>query len=142
MPKKAAHITVRAATPSDIEPLSAFISGFVATGELLPRTLSELSDLMQNFFIAEENSEIVGCATLEVYSRKLAEIRSLAVSPKMQGSGVGQMLVQACVNLAKEQQIFEVMAISSADNFFKKCGFDYTLPNLRKAFFMTTRDEL
>jgi N-acetylglutamate synthase-like GNAT family acetyltransferase len=142
MPKKAAHISVRAATEADLEPLSAFISGFVATGELLPRTLNELHDLMPNFFVADVDGEIVGCATLEVYSRKLAEIRSLAVSPKMQGSGVGQMLVQACVDLAKSQNVFEVMAISSADAFFKKCGFDYTLPNLRRAFFLTTRDEL
>lgn len=142
MPTKAALITVRKATDADIEALSAFISEFVATGELLPRTLTELRDLLPNFFIAEVAGRLVGCATLEVYSRKLAEIRSLAVSPTMQGSGVGQQLVQACVALATEQQVFEVMAISSADNFFKKCGFDYTLPNQRKAFFMTTRDDL
>lgn len=55
---------------------------------------------------------------------------------------MGKHLVEACVELAKQHNVYEVMAISSAEEFFKKCGFDFTLPNLRKAFFLTTRDEL
>jgi N-acetylglutamate synthase-like GNAT family acetyltransferase len=142
MAKKAADIVIRKATEADIEPLSAFISQFVASGDLLPRTLTELVDLLPNFFVADRQGQIVGCATLEIYSRKLAEIRSLAVAPDLQGSGVGTELVEACVALAREQNVFEVMAISAQDSFFRKCGFDYTLPNLRKAFFLQTRDEL
>ncbi|MFQ3648447.1 MAG: GNAT family N-acetyltransferase [Anaerolineae bacterium] len=142
MATQATHIVVRKATEADIKPLSEFISRFVATGDLLPRTLTELHDLLPNFFIADDNGKIVGCATLEIYSRKLAEIRSLAVAPEAQGHGVGKQLVEACVELAKQHNVYEVMAISSAEEFFKKCGFDFTLPNLRKAFFLTTRDEL
>lgn len=142
MATQATHIVVRKATEADIAPLSEFISRFVATGDLLPRTLTELHDLLPNFFIADDNGKIVGCATLEIYSRKLAEIRSLAVAPEAQGHGVGKHLVEACVELAKQHNVYEVMAISSAEEFFKKCGFDFTLPNLRKAFFLTTRDEL
>jgi amino-acid N-acetyltransferase len=84
----------------------------------------------------------VGCAALDIYNRKLAEIRSLAVAPETQGTGIGKKLVQACVELAHEEGIFEVMAISSSEDFFKACGFDFTLPNERKAFFLQTRDEL
>ncbi len=135
-------ITIRNATTDDIPALSAFIMRFVATGELLPRTIDELSDLLPHFFIAEYEGEIVGCATLEVYSKKLAELRSLAVSPKVQGKGVGRDLVIACVEMAKTLNIFEVMAISASEDFFKKCGFDFTLPNLRKAFFLQTRETL
>ncbi len=142
MATQATHIVVRKATQADIPALSEFISRFVATGDLLPRTLDELQDLLPNFFIADDNGKIVGCATLEIYSRKLAEIRSLAVAPEAQGHGVGKHLVEACVELAKQNNVYEVMAISSAEEFFKKCGFDFTLPNLRKAFFLTTRDEL
>lgn len=142
MATQASHIVLRRATEADIEPLSEFISRFVATGDLLPRTLTELHDLLPNFFIADDNGKIVGCATLEIYSRKLAEIRSLAVAPEAQGHGVGKQLVEACVELAKQHNVYEVMAISSAEEFFKKCGFDFTLPSLRKAFFLTTRDEL
>jgi N-acetylglutamate synthase-like GNAT family acetyltransferase len=142
MASQAQPIIIRKATEADIHALSDFITQFVETGELLPRTLTELHDLLPNFFVADRDGDIVGCATLEIYSRKLAEIRSLAVSPKVQGKGVGKLLVDACVELAKEENIFEVMAISASEDFFKKCGFDFTLPNLRKAFFLQTREDL
>jgi amino-acid N-acetyltransferase len=135
-------LIIRKATQADVQALSDFITQFVATGELLPRTLDELEELLPNFFIADIDGEIMGCATLEIYSRKLAEIRSLAVSPKAQGKGVGKALVEACVELAKQENIFEIMAISASEDFFKKCGFDFTLPNLRKAFFLQTRETL
>ncbi|QPC83476.1 GNAT family N-acetyltransferase [Phototrophicus methaneseepsis] len=136
-------VTIRQANASDIPTLESFIKQFVESGDLLPRTLDELEDLLGNFFIAtDEEGEMVGCAALEVYSKKLAEIRSLAVSPKAQGRGVGKRLVKICLDLAHEQSIFEVMAISAQDDFFKACGFDYTLPRLRRAFFIQTRDEI
>ncbi|MGB1286419.1 MAG: GNAT family N-acetyltransferase [Aggregatilineales bacterium] len=135
-------VIIRRATSADIPALSDLIARFVETGDLLPRLNDELEDLIETCFIADKNGQLVGCAALEIYSRKLAEIRSLAVSPDVQGMGVGKRLVQACVDLAMEHNIFEVMAISAEDNFFTSCGFDYTLPRLRKAFFLQTRDDL
>lgn len=126
---------IRKAVPTDLPHIEAFILQFVESGEVLPRTLQELEQLMPTFFIAELDGEIVGCATLEVYSWKLAEIRSLCVSPKAQGKGIGKKLVQSCLDLAKERNILEVMAITHSEDFFRACGFDYTLPNLKKALF-------
>jgi amino-acid N-acetyltransferase len=136
------NINIRKATKAEIPAISDFIMLFVEQGTLLPRTLDELEELIENFFVADMDGEIVGCAALEIYNRKLCEIRSLAVSEKVRGHGVGKKLVLACVELAKEKNIFEVMAISASDGFFQACGFDYTLPRLRKAFFMQTRDDL
>jgi len=134
-------ITLRAAERADIEAISRFIQPFVSEGRLLERTFDEIEQWLPNFFIAEAGGEIVGCAALEVYSRKLAEIRSLAVSPKVQGMGVGRMLVQACVDLARQLNVLEVMAITSSEDFFKACGFDFTLPGEKKALFIQTRDK-
>lgn len=135
-------VVIRKAKTDDIPSIVAFLQHFVETGDLLPRTFDELEELLHHFFIAELDGEIVGCAALEIYNRKLAEIRSLAVSPKTQGMGVGKKLVAACVELAQENNIFEIMAISAEEAFFTACGFDYTLPKLRKAYFLQTRDEL
>lgn len=134
------QITMRRAKREDIEPIIAFVEPFVEAGTLLRRTVEEIDEWLPNFFIAEADGEIVGCAALEVYSKKLAEVRSLAVSPKVQGMGVGKMLVGACVALAREKNILEVMAISSNEQFFKAAGFDFTLPGEKKAFFIQTRD--
>lgn len=133
-------VTLRVAQHGDVEIISRFIQPFVDDGILLERTYDEIEQWLPHFFIAEAGGEVVGCAALEVYSRKLAEVRSLAVSPKAQGMGVGKMLVQACIDLAQQLNILEVMAITSSDEFFRACGFDFTLPGEKKALFIQTRD--
>ena len=131
---------VRRASIQDVEALQQFIDPFVAQGRLLPRTKDELEDLTENGFLAIADDRIVGFAALEVYSKKLAELRSLAVSSDFQGRGIGKALVTACVELAREKHVFEVMAITSSDEFFQRCGFDFTLPGEKKAVFLQTRE--
>jgi len=135
------RVAVRPAEPTDLEPLEAFIAPFVSAGRILPRTTDELAGLLPTAFVAVAEGEIVGFAALEVYSRKLAELRSLAVSESWQGRGIGTRLVRACVGLALERRIFEVMTITSADEFFRRCGFDFTLPGEKKALFLQTRED-
>ncbi len=132
-------IRIRKAVTGDLIELSDFILPFVQSGELLPRTFDELEDLLETLFIARLDARIVGCAALEIYNKKLCEIRSLAVDPAAQGLGIGKKLVEACVALAEREGIYEIMAISVAEDFFRSCGFDFTLPNLKKAFFLQTR---
>jgi amino-acid N-acetyltransferase len=54
--------------------------------------------------------------------------------------GVGKMLVNACVELARERNVLEVMAITSNEEFFKAVGFDFTMTGQKKALFIQTRD--
>ena len=135
-------IRIRKAETDDLIELSDFIVPFVQSGDLLPRTFDELEDLLETSFIARLDGRIVGCAALEIYNKKLCEIRSLAVDPAAQGLGIGKKLVEACVALAEREGIYEIMAISVAEDFFRSCGFDFTLPNLKKAFFLQTRDSM
>lgn len=135
----ASGVRIRTAMPEDIPAISTLITPFVEQGLLLERTHDELADWRENCFVAELNGKIVGCAALEIYSRKLAEIRSLAVAKDAQGLGIGKALVEACIALAREKHIFEVMAITASEDFFINCGFDFTTPNLKKAMFYQTR---
>jgi N-acetylglutamate synthase-like GNAT family acetyltransferase len=135
-------VIIRKATSADLEAVAGFLKAFVEDGHLLPRTFQELEELVDTLFIAEMDGKVVGTAALEIYNKKLAELRSLAVAPEAQGNGVGKKLVQACVELGQERGVFEIMAISAEETFFKACGFDFTLPKLRKAFYIQTRDNL
>jgi N-acetylglutamate synthase-like GNAT family acetyltransferase len=135
-------VTIRHARPEDRRGFLDFIAPFIEEGRLLPRTEIEFEELLPGLFIAELNGDIVGCAALEIYSRKLAEIRSLAVAESVRGYGVGKRLVNACLERANEREILEVMAITSSEDFFRACGFDFTLPGEKKALFYQTRESL
>lgn len=133
-------LRVRPTSNDDFETLEVFIEPFVAAGRILPRTTEELQDLMQHGFLATVEGQLVGFAALEVYSRKLGEIRSLAVTDAVQGKGVGRALVEACLTRARERNVFEVMVVTAEDAFFQRCGFDYTLPGQKRALFYQTRE--
>lgn len=133
--------TIRPASKDDIPALEKLIDEFVKANRLLPRTSGELQDLIPFGFVACLDDRLVGFAALEIYSSKLAEIRSLAVDPQIQRSGIGKQLVASCVELAKSRNVLEVMAITSTEAFFQSCGFDFTLPGEKKALFIQTRDE-
>ena len=120
--------------------MHAFLRPYVAAGRLLERTMEELDLLVDDGFVADDAGRIVGFAALEVYSKKLAELRSLAVADGYRGQGLGKRLVAACVERAREKNVLEVMAITSSDEFFQSCGFDFTLPGEKKALFLQTRD--
>lgn len=127
---------VRSARAADAEAIEGLIAPFVEAGKLLPRTATEIRDLIPTGFVAEFEEKIVGFTALEIYSAKLAEIRSLAVSEDQQGSGLGKQLVAACVELAAKRNILEVLVVTSSEDFFRACGFDFTLPGEKKALFI------
>ena len=133
--------TVRPARKEDVPAVHAFIRPYVAAGRLLERTIEELDLLVADGFVAEQAGQIVGFAALEIYSKKLAELRSLAVADTFRGAGLGRRLVAACVDRAREKNVLEVMAITSSEEFFRACGFDFTLPGEKKALFLQTREE-
>jgi amino-acid N-acetyltransferase len=136
------QVEVRPARTTDIPAIAELIRSYVEQGRLLPRTLEEFDDLLPTMFVAELDGRVVGCAALEIYSYKLAEVRSLAVAMDTQKMGIGRQLVLACLELARERRILEVMAITSSDAFFMACGFDYTLPGEKRALFIQTRKSL
>ena len=135
------QIEIRRARRDDIEPLAVFLEPFVAAKEVLPRTPDELFYLISTGFVAVDGDQIVGFATLEIYSNKLGEVRSLTVSSKHRGQGVASRLVQSCVDLASEKGVYEVMAITAADDLFRNLGFHDALPGQKRALFLQTRDE-
>ncbi|WP_437227630.1 GNAT family N-acetyltransferase [Planctomicrobium sp. SH661] len=135
-----ANLVVRPADSEDADDVLEFIEVFVEAKRVLPRTLDEMTLLMPTAYVAFVDDELVGFAALEIYSKKLAEVRSLCVKPELQGRGIGKQLTRACVELARQRNIFEVMVITSSDDFFRSCGFDFTLPGEKKALFLQTRE--
>ncbi len=109
-------MNIRPARSLDESAIRALLARFPETvmQEHLPRP--------EEFFVAEENG-IIACCALEVYSKRIAEIRSLAVLPEYRGRGIATQLVEACMDAARTQGIYELLAITSAVEFFEKRGF-------------------
>lgn len=133
------EVVFRLATLDDVPKLQEMLELFVRQHKLLRRTPEELAVLTKHGFIAELNDEIVGFCAVEVYSRKLAEIQSLAVATHCQGKGIGRKLVMMCLDRARELDVMEVLAITSSEEFLRGCGFDYSLPDQKKAMFCQLR---
>ena len=66
---------------------------------------------------------MVGCCALEIYSTRLAEIRSLAVAKDHQGMGIATSLIKECLQEAKKKKVYEVLGITGAVSLFEKNGF-------------------
>lgn len=139
-------IEIRPAAPVHVDSIAGFLQPFVAAKEILPRTRGELLMLIRLGFVAwlpqeaTNDEEIVGFGSVEIYSPKLAEIQCLAVAESCRGMGIGRDLVQRCVSVAEEKGVIELMAITSNENIFRSCGFDYSMPQQKRALFIQTGD--
>lgn len=135
---------LRSADTTDLHSVMALLRPFVEQRLILRRTKAEVQSLLATGFVVLRFEEVVGFASIEVYSKKLAEIQCLAVSELHQGKGLGGALVASCVALARKLGVMEVLAISSSDRFLISQGFDYALPNQKKALFLQlrSRDEV
>ncbi len=131
-------IEIQRATVEQTALVHQFLQPFISRDQLLTRTEADIQNLITKGFIATLDQKIVGFAAVEVYSRKMAELQCLAVDPSIQGQGIGQRLVELCVEQAKSEGVLELMAITANEKIFRRCGFDYSLPMQKRALFIST----
>src|SRR3989344_9183678 len=80
---------------------------------LYPKVLMQAHISRWNtFFVAENDGKVVGCCALDIYSKRIAEMRSLVVLPDYQGMGIASKLIELCLNQAKKKRILEVITIT------------------------------
>ena len=117
MQKPEAKVTVRTAVAEDMPLIRGLIREYPKrlVQKDLPRTPS--------FFVAELDGRVVGCCALQIYSRRLGEVRSLAIHPEFRGMGIGRKLVSACQARARERRVKQLLAVTSEVMFFECCGF-------------------
>jgi N-acetylglutamate synthase-like GNAT family acetyltransferase len=112
---------VRQATVHDIDEILVVVNS--NTDRLLARDRDEIAQLLDTFWVAESDGRIVGCSCLEVYSPKIAELRSLAVLPEYRGRGYGAALTAAAVAEAERRGIPQVLVVTSNREFFERLNF-------------------
>lgn len=114
----------RTACLPDVPQIHAFIQSYSGDNTLLPRSMAELNENVRDFVVAEDAGRIVGCGALHLYGMHLAEIRSIAVSPQMQGRGVGRAVVNALLEEARRHSVTCVCLFTRQPEFFGRLGFE------------------
>lgn len=90
-----------------------------------PKIIVEPYPKWRKYFVAADNKKIIGCCALEIYSPKIAEVRSIAVIPKYGKKGIGKQLIAKCLEITEKRDVHEVFVVTSIPKYFNKLGFDF-----------------
>jgi amino-acid N-acetyltransferase len=106
-----------------------------ADRDVLPRTMADLYSQVRDYFVYRKGHDpIIGIAALHIFWKDLGEIRSVAVLPNFQKTGIGSTLVKKCIEEAAAIGLKRVFALTTRPNFFQRLGFQQVpnndLPNI------------
>ena len=117
-------ITVRPARTSDVKAIQAMRQQLEGSKILLGHELVSLYEAVPEFLVAvDEAGAVVGAGALHVMWEDLAEVRSMVVSEKLRGTGVGHAVLEALLAKAQSVGIKRVFCLTFETEFFGKHGF-------------------
>jgi amino-acid N-acetyltransferase len=116
-------INLRCAKISDSDEIYELIESYAKNGEMLHRSLNSIYKNIQKFMVIEEKNKIIGCGSLHISLKDLAEIKSLAVNKNSQRQGVAKKIVEKLQYNALYLGIHKIFVLSFKPIFFKKLGY-------------------
>lgn len=115
-------MVARRARTSDVVWIKALVDQY--TGRvLLAKDLVTLYEDVQEFWVVEHDSRVVGCGALHVLWADLAEVRTVAVDPNLVGQGIGGVIVETLLHTARELGVRRVFVLTFERSFFGRHGF-------------------
>ena len=116
-------ITVRPARTSDVKNIRLLVDSYAAPGQMLSKETVTLYESVQEFFIAENDGEFIGCGALHILWEDLAEVRTVAVSQNFHHQGVGHRILDAIILRAREIGVERIFCLTFQTEFFASVGF-------------------
>lgn len=114
---------IRRARIPDARTIHKLLMSYAKDGMMLSRSLSDIYETIRDFYVFEEQGEILGTVCLHICWEDLAEVRSLAVAEGHGARGLGRQLVQVCLDEAHQLGLKRVFALTYKPGFFEKLGF-------------------
>lgn len=115
---------IRSARTSDIKGIRRLIDSYAPQGRLLSKETVTLYESVQEFTVAVEGEEVVGCGALHILWEDLAEVRTVAVSDTMRGKGVGHQILDAIIERAHNIGVQRIFCLTFETEFFGRHGFE------------------
>ncbi len=114
---------IRPARTADIKAIRKIIDLYTLERRLLTKETVTLYEDVQEFFVAEENGEVVGCGALHVLWEDLGEVRTVAVLENQRGKKLGHQILEAIIARAKELGLKRLFCLTFETKFFGSHGF-------------------
>jgi amino-acid N-acetyltransferase len=117
-------VEIRSARTSDIKGIRRLIDSYAPQGRLLSKETVTLYESVQEFTVAVEGEEVVGCGALHILWEDLAEVRTVAVSDRMRGKGVGHQILDEIIERAQNIGVQRIFCLTFETEFFGRHGFE------------------
>jgi amino-acid N-acetyltransferase len=115
---------IRPARTSDIKGIRQLIDSYAPQGRLLSKETVTLYESVQEFTVAVEGDQVVGCGALHVLWEDLAEVRTVAVSESLRGQGVGHRILDSIIDRAHNIGVKRIFCLTFETKFFGSHGFE------------------
>jgi amino-acid N-acetyltransferase len=115
---------IRPARTSDIKGIRQLIDSYAPQGRLLSKETVTLYESVQEFTVAVEEDQVVGCGALHVMWEDLAEVRTVAVAENLRGKGVGHQILDSIIARAQTIGVKRIFCLTFETKFFGRHGFE------------------
>lgn len=116
-------MVLRKPSVKDVPELVAFINQNLDQDALLPRSQHYVFQNLRDFVLAEEEGQIIGCASLHVLWDDIAEIRTVALAPEARGNGLFRELVDYLLEDGRRLGVQRVFSLTARPEPFVEVGF-------------------
>jgi len=114
---------IRAARTADVRGIRELVDEYSLQRRLLSKETVTLYENVQEFVVAVEDGEVVGCGALHVLWEDLAEVRTVAVHDRLRGQGIGHAILLAIMERARELGVKRLFCLTFETEFFARHGF-------------------
>lgn len=117
-------VEIRAAKSTDVKGIRKLIDTYAPQRRLLSKETVTLYESVQEFTVAVDNGEVVGCGALHVLWEDLAEVRTVAVAENYRGAGIGHRILDAIIQRGREIGVKRIFCLTFETDFFGRHGFE------------------
>ena len=117
-------IEIRPAKSTDVKGIRKLIDTYAPARRLLSKETVTLYESVQEFTVAVDNGEVIGCGALHVLWEDLAEVRTVAVAEQYRGQGIGHRILEAIIQRGREIGVKRIFCLTFETEFFGRHGFE------------------
>ena len=116
-------VQVRPARTADIKGIRKLIDTYAPQRRILSKETVTLYEAVQEFVVATDGENIVGCGALHVLWEDVAEVRTVAVNEELRGKGVGHKILEELIDRARAIGVKKLFCLTFETEFFGRHGF-------------------